>query len=319
MTATNATTRTLPAPSGAPRPVLAYIGLGLMGGPMSRRLVSRGWTVRGHDIATVRMNEAAGHGVQVFASAAEAAEDADLVLLNLPTTDAVEQVVFGPQGVARVMQPAQRVVDFSTNEVERGRGFIARLREERGCAWVDAPVSGGPVAAGSGTLTVMAGATDEDRAAVAPLMADVAARFTVLGPPGSGLVAKMLNQLMVGCLHATVAEFTVMAESAGIEADLVPQALAGGHADGVLFQQIYPRMRARDFAPRGYVRQLLKDLDMVQAFAKSLQVPTPMTAQAQTLYRMLAHLGHTELDTSAVLKLYERSPAPGDAADPSPR
>ena len=142
-------------------------------------------------------------------------------------------------------------------------------------------------------------------------MQDVAQRFTVLGPPGSGLVAKMLNQLMVGCLHATVAELTAAAEAAGIEADRVPEALAGGHADGVLFQQIYPRMRARDFAPRGYARQLLKDLDMVLAWTKELQVPTPMTAQAQTLYRMLARQGHQELDTSALLKLYEPPAAPG--------
>ena len=97
------------------------------------------------------------------------------------------------------------------------------------------------MAAGNGTLTGMAGASGAGEAAVKALMADVAARFTVLGPPGSGLVAKMLNQLMVGCLHATVAELTAVAEAAGIEADLVPQALAGGHADGVLFQQLYPR------------------------------------------------------------------------------
>ena len=303
----------------SPRPRLAYIGLGLMGGPMSRHLRARGWQVHGHDIRPQALDQAATHGVVPHDSARSAVQDCGLVLLNLPTTEAVEDVVFGPEGIAAVLQPPQCVVDFSTIRVDTGRSLAERLRRERGCGWVDAPVSGGPAAAGTGTLTVMAGAHEDDRAAVAALMADVAARFTVLGPPGSGLVAKMLNQLMVGCLHATVAEFTVMAESAGIEADLVPQALAGGHADGVLFQQIYPRMRARDFAPRGYVRQLLKDLDMVQAFAKSLQVPTPMTAQAQTLYRMLAHLGHTELDTSAVLKLYERSPAPGDAADPLPR
>ena len=293
-----------------PRPVLAYIGLGLMGGPMSAHLVARGWTVRGFDTVQERRDAAAARGVQICASARETAQGAGLVLLNLPTTDAVEDVMFGAQGLAQVMQPPQRVVDFSTIAVDRGRDFIARLQAQSGCSWVDAPVSGGPAAAGAGTLTVMAGAHEDDRDAVAPLMADVAARFTVLGPPGSGLVAKMLNQLMVGCLHATVAEFTVLAETAGIEADLVPQALAGGHADGVLFQQIYPRMRSRDFAPRGYVRQLLKDLDMVLAFAKDLQVPTPMTAQAQTLYRMLAHLGHTELDTSAVFKLYERDHAP---------
>lgn len=284
---------------------VAYIGLGLMGGPMSRHLVERGWKVRGFDNDKTRLTESAANGVIPCESAFEAAQDARLVLLNLPTTEAVQEVMFGEQGLSISLRPPQTVVDFSTISVEQGRAFIARLKQDTGCDWVDAPVSGGPVAAGSGTLTVMAGASKEGQTAVQSLMAEVSARYTVLGPPGSGLVAKMLNQLMVGCLHATVAELTVVAESAGIDADLVPQALTGGHADGVLFQQIYPRMRARDFAPRGYVRQLLKDLDMVLGFAKSLQVPTPMTAQAQTLYRMLAHQGHSELDTSAILKLYD--------------
>ncbi|MEY4645940.1 MAG: hypothetical protein RLZZ596_2771 [Pseudomonadota bacterium] len=284
---------------------VAYIGLGLMGGPMSRHLVERGWKVRGFDNVKTRLTESAANGVIPCESAFEAAQEARLVLLNLPTTEAVQEVMFGEQGLSRSMRPPQTVVDFSTINVEQGRAFIARLKQDTGCDWVDAPVSGGPVAAGSGTLTVMAGASKEGQSAVQSLMAEVSARYTVLGPPGSGLVAKMLNQLMVGCLHATVAELTVVAESAGIDADLVPQALSGGHADGVLFQQIYPRMRARDFAPRGYVRQLLKDLDMVLGFAKSLQVPTPMTAQAQTLYRMLARQGHSELDTAAVIKLYD--------------
>ena len=292
------------------RPTLAYIGLGLMGGPMSRHLVARGWVVRGFDVVAERVQAAAAHGVEPCTSARDASRGASLVLLNLPTTDAVEDVVFGTGGLHGVMAPPQRIVDFSTIAVDRGRDFIERLRSATGCGWIDAPVSGGPAAAGAGTLTVMAGAQADDLDAIAPVMADVAAHFTVLGAPGSGLVAKMLNQLMVGCLHATVAELTTLAERAGIEADLVPKALAGGHADGVLLQQIYPRMLARDFTPRGYVRQLLKDLDMVQAFAKDLQVPTPMTAQAQTLYRMLAHLGHAELDTSAVLKLYETPPTP---------
>lgn len=298
------------------RATLAYIGLGLMGGPMSRHLVSRGWDVRGFDIVPERVQAAAAHGVTPCPSARAAVAGADLVLLNLPTTEAVESVMFGPDGLAGALCPPQRVVDFSTIRVDSGRDFIRRLQTHSGCAWIDAPVSGGPAAAGAGTLTVMAGVHPQDCESITPLMADVAARFTVLGPPGSGLVAKMLNQLMVGCLHATVAELTTLAECAGIEADLVPQALAGGHADGVLFQQIYPRMRARDFAPRGYVRQLLKDLDMVQAFAKDLQVPTPMMAQAQTLYRLLAHLGHTELDTSAVLKLYEKPPPAAREAEP---
>jgi 3-hydroxyisobutyrate dehydrogenase-like beta-hydroxyacid dehydrogenase len=120
------------------------------------------------------------------------------------------------------------------------------------------------------------------------------------------LVAKTLNQLIVGCLHAVIAESAVIAEHAGIDASCIPAALSGGHADGVLFQQIYPRMLGKDFAPRGYARQLLKDLDMVQAFAAELKIPTPMTAQAQTLYRMLVHMGHAELDTSAIVKVIDR-------------
>lgn len=289
---------------------VAYIGLGLMGLPMSRHLVARGWEVHGHDIRAEQMAQAHSAGVHVHPTPASAAQGCELVLLNLPTTESVQDVVFGPDGLAKALRPPQCIVDFSTISVERGQAFSAAVLTQCGCGWVDAPVSGGPQAAGSGTLTVMAGARDEDIPRIQPLMRDVAARFTVLGPPGSGLVAKMLNQLMVGCLHATVAELVVLAEAAGIEADRVPEALAGGHADGVLLQQIYPRMRARDFVPRGYVRQLLKDLDMVQAYAKSLQVPTPMATQAQTLYRMLARLGHAELDTSALLRLYEPGSAP---------
>jgi 3-hydroxyisobutyrate dehydrogenase len=294
-----------PPVSTPPTSRIAYIGLGLMGLPMSRHLVSRGWDVHGYDLRSEQMDLASAVGVQVHPTAAEAALGCELVVLNLPTTEAVEAVVFGAHGLINTLRQPQCIVDFSTISVECGQAFSAQLLAQTGCGWIDAPVSGGPSAAGAGTLTVMAGARDEDLPRIQALMGDVAARFTVLGPPGSGLVAKMLNQLMVGCLHATVAELVVLAEAAGIEADLVPSALTGGHADGVLLQQIYPRMRQRDFAPRGYARQLLKDLDMVQAYAKSLQVPTPMAAQAQTLYRMLARLGHAELDTSALLRLYE--------------
>jgi len=285
-------------------PRLGYIGLGLMGGPMSRHLVSKGYTVQGYDIRMEACVAAATQGVRHCASIREACAGAEVVLLNLPTTDAMRDVVLGRDGMLDCLRPPQVVVDFSTIELDAAHGFIQRLADI-GCDWIDAPVSGGPVAAGQGSLTVMAGGQAEAVARVQALMSAVSARFTVVGPPGSGLVAKMLNQLIVGCLHAVMAEAVLVAEHAGIDAALIPQALAGGHADGVLFQQIVPRMLARDFEPRGYARQLLKDLDMVLAYAGRLKLPTPMTAQAQTLYRWLVHLGHAELDTSAVLKIYE--------------
>jgi 3-hydroxyisobutyrate dehydrogenase len=203
------------------------------------------------------------------------------------------------------MRAPHLLVDFSTIPVEHGRAHAQRLREATGCAWIDAPVSGGPPASGSGTLTVMAGGDAADIERLRPLMADVAARFTHMGPAGSGLVAKMLNQLIVGCLHTVMAEAASMAEAAGIDAARLPECLAGGHADGTLLQRLYPRMVARDFAPQGYARQLRKDLEMVNEFAAAVGTPAPMLQQALALYRRLIEAGHSELDTSAVFKLYE--------------
>jgi 3-hydroxyisobutyrate dehydrogenase len=287
------------------RPRIGYVGLGLMGGPMAARLVARGYPVRAFDILDARLQAAVGAGARAATSPADAARDADLVLLNLPTTDAVEQAVFGSDGVAGLLRADARIVDFSTVEVERGRGFAARLRAQAGAGWVDAPVSGGPPAVVAGTLTVMVGGADGDVAAASVLWPDIAARVTHMGPSGSGLAAKMINQLIVGCTHAVLAEAAVMAEAAGIDAVKLPECLQGGHADGTLLQRLYPRMVARDFAPQGYARQLLKDLELVSEFAGALKAPAPMAGQALSLYRMLIRQGHAELDTSALLKLYE--------------
>lgn len=287
------------------KPAIAYVGIGLMGLPMTRRLLGLGYRVTVFDIAPTQLELARETGAVVAANAAEAVRGANLVLLNLPTPHAVEAAVFGPEGVAEAIAPPQLLVDFSTIKVEQGQSHARRLREQTGCAWVDAPVSGGPPASGSGTLTVMAGGDAADIERLRPFMADVAARFTHMGPVGSGLAAKMLNQLIVGCLHAVMAEAASMAEAAGIDAARLPECLAGGHADGTLLQRLYPRMVAREFAPQGYARQLRKDLEMVNDYAAGLGTPVPMMGQALALYRRLIEAGHSELDTSAVFKLYE--------------
>jgi len=292
------------------RPRIGYVGVGLMGLPMVKRLLSLGYPVAAYDIVAARTEAARAAGARAASSPADTARDADVVLLNLPTTAAVEAAAFGPDGVAGAVRPPQLVVDFSTVKVGQGKAFAAKLRATTACGWIDAPVSGGPPASGAGTLTVMAGGDAADVARAAPLLADLSARFTHMGPSGAGLVAKMINQLIVGCGHAVMAEALALAEAAGIDAARVPECLAGGHADGTLLQKLYPRMVARDFAPQGYARQLLKDLEMVNEFAGGLKAPVPMTGEALSLYRMLIHLGHAELDTAAILKLYERD-APG--------
>jgi 3-hydroxyisobutyrate dehydrogenase len=288
----------------ASKPRLGYVGVGLMGLPMTKRLLSLGYPVRAYDIVPARLEAARAAGAAVARSPADAAAEADLVLLNLPTTEAVEQAVFGAGGVASAIRPPQRLIDFSTIKVEKCKAFAAKLGGETGVGWIDAPVSGGPPASGSGTLTVMAGGDPADVEGARGFFADVAGRFTHMGPVGSGMVAKMLNQLIVGCGYAVMAEAAVLAEAAGIDASRLPECLGGGHADGSLLQRIYPRMVARDFAPQGYARQLLKDLEMVNEFAGGMKAPTPMMGEALSLYRMLVHLGHSELDGVALVKLY---------------
>ena len=285
---------------------IGYVGVGLMGLPMARRLLSLGYAVRVYDIAPQSIAAARDAGAAVASSAADAVRGSELALLNLPTPEAVEAAMFGKNGVASALKPPQLLVDFSTIKVYQCKAYAQRLREMTGVGWIDAPVSGGPPASGTGTLTVMAGGEAAEIERLRPFFADVAGRFTHMGPTGAGMATKMLNQLIVGAGHALMAEAVVLAEAAGIDPARLPECLAGGLADSALLQKLYPRMVKRDYAPQGYVRQLLKDLEMVNEFAGALKAPTPMMSEALTLYRMLAHLGHTELDTAAVLKLYER-------------
>lgn len=286
------------------KPRIGYVGVGLMGLPMLKRLVSLGYGVTAYDIVKQRVEAACAAGAQAAGSPAEAAEGVELVLLNLPTPAAVEAVVLGESGLCSALTTAQGVVDFSTIKPTTARELAGELHTATGAGWIDAPVSGGPPAAGDGTLTIMAGGDASDIERASALFADVGQRFTHLGPVGSGLAAKLINQLFVGCGHAAMAEAIALAESAGIDAARIPECLAGGLADSSLLQRFYPRMVQRQFAPQGYVRQLLKDLEMVHEYAGSFKTPAPMTAEAVSLYRMLAHLGHSELDTVALVKLY---------------
>ncbi len=281
---------------------LGYIGVGLMGGPMVKRLQSLGWKLRTYDIVPERSGSP---------SAAEAARGADVVLLNLPTNDAVKDAMFRRDGVASVMTEKQLVVDFSTIPVDECRSHAARLFEQTGCRWVDAPVSGGPPASANGSLVVMAGGKESDLARLEPFMRDISQRCTRMGALGAGLAAKMINQLVVGVGHAMLAEGVALCAKAGIDAARIPECLAGGYADSGLMQAFWPRMAQQDFAPRGYLRQLLKDLEMVNDWAGHMKTPAPMLMEAVSLFRLAASHGYSELDSSAVVKIYKANSGSG--------
>ena len=128
------------------KPSIGYVGVGLMGLPMVKRLIERGYKVKAFDIVKEKTQAAAAAGASAATSPADAARDVDVVLLNLPTTDAVETAVFGADGVASVLRKPQILIDFSTIKVGKGKLYAERLQSETGCGWIDAPVSGGPPA-----------------------------------------------------------------------------------------------------------------------------------------------------------------------------
>jgi 3-hydroxyisobutyrate dehydrogenase len=295
------------------KPPLGYVGTGLMGGPMVERLLSLGYSVRAFDIDTNRLMGAELAGARAVGSPFETAAGAHFVLLNLPSLQAAENALFGIGGLVDALTPPQALVDFSTIPASACRDLARRLFERSGCSWIDAPVSGGPQASRAGTLTIMAGGSDGDIARIGPLMGDISQNFTHVGPTGAGSVAKTIAQLVVGSTYAVLAEAVRLAEASGIDAAILPTCVRGGHADGELMRQLYPRIAAHDFAPRAYARQLLKDLEAVQDLARDTHVPTPMSSQATQLYRLLVAAGHAEIDGCGVYKLFETQTATGPA------
>ncbi len=288
------------------KPTIGFIGLGLMGQAFTKRLVACGYPVTGFDIAAEKVEQATKHGVTAATSCADVTSNSDVVLMCVVSTDAVHEAVFGAGGVVESASADKVLVDHSTTIMENTKAMADALRARSGMAWVDAPVSGGPPAAEAGTLAIMAGGGDGDVAKVTPLMNDLASTFTHLGGVGAGQVTKMVNQILVLTNYCVLAEALALAEAAGIDASKIPDALAPGHAGSNLLKSAFPRMIARDFEPAGYARQILKDLDMVHDIAKSLKVPTPMSSQAASLFRILVSKGHADKDGIAVLKLYDQ-------------
>ena len=283
---------------------IGFIGLGLMGQAFTRRLVACGYPVTGYDVRQQQIAAAQSHGVEPASSAAEVARASDQVHVCVMTKDDLAAAVFGPDGVAAGSTAGKLLVDHSTTDAGVTRALAERLRAETGMGWIDAPVSGGPPAAAAGTLAIMAGGAEADVAKAGPVLADLGT-CTHMGPVGAGQTTKMVNQVLVLNNYCILAEALALAEAGGVDAARIPEALGAGYAGSTMLQKLYPRMVARDFAPAGYAFQALKDLDMVHDLAKALQVPTPMSAQAASLFRILNAKGHGQLDGLAVLKLYD--------------
>jgi 3-hydroxyisobutyrate dehydrogenase len=287
------------------RPKIGFVGLGLMGAPMVRRLVARGWQVAVWNLEPERYAEV--KNVTVLDGPHQVREASDIVIFCILNGDAVEECCFGPKGLAQVKSGASLLIDCSTINPDRTLALAERLKAETGMGWVDAPISGGPAAAGEGNLTIMMGGDGADVGRAMPVLADLATNLTHIGVLGAGQTAKIINQAIVGVGYVLMAEALALAEAAGIDAARLPAALAGGMADSTVLKRIYPQQAARDYEPpRGYARQLDKDLINVMHFVEEHGLQLPLIARAASRYHEFAH-DRPMQDSAAVARLYEKS------------
>lgn len=287
------------------KPVLAYIGLGLMGAPMTRRLLAAGYAVHVWNRSPGKLAPAVEAGAIPAASPRAAAAAADIVLMCLFDAGAVEAVVFGPDGIAGAGGTGKVLVDHASIRPDKTREFAARLRATNGMDWIDAPVSGGVKGATEGSLAIMCGGASTAFERARPVMASYAANVNLMGPSGSGQVTKLCNQVICGTTMVVIAEAVRLAQNAGVDARLLTRALAGGFADSKPLQILAPRMIDRPEESIGAADTMLKDLDTAVDLGRETGTPLPVSGLAAQLLRTLAAQGKGGEEISAIIDLYD--------------
>ncbi|MCG4453941.1 NAD(P)-dependent oxidoreductase [Pseudomonas sp. MMS21-TM103] len=291
-------------------PALAFAGIGLMGLPMTRRLLAAGYPLSVWNRSPDKCLPLLELGAQRAQTPAELCTDAGMVMLCLANTEVVREVVFGPGGIVEGARPGQLLVDFSSLEPAATRAMAAELEQRCGMRWVDAPVSGGTPGAEAGSLAIMAGGREEDVERARPVLAHLGQRLTRMGDVGAGQVTKLCNQMIVACNALVIAEVVALAEQAGVDASLLAPALAGGFADSKPLQILAPQMASSQFEPiKWHVRTLLKDLDSAVKLSREIGSATPLSGLAAQLMRLHGSQGNLQRDPATLVQLYREGEA----------
>jgi 2-hydroxy-3-oxopropionate reductase len=282
---------------------LGFIGLGIMGTPMARHLISAGHTVylntRGNP-----PDDLVNAGGKPCADATEVAQKADIIFLMLPDTPDVENVLFGAGGVAAGLTAAKTVVDMSSISPTQTKAFAERINA-LGCDYMDAPVSGGEVGAKAASLTIMVGASEDTFDKVLPLLQCIGKNITLVGGNGDGQTCKVANQIIVALNIAAVGEALLFASKAGADPAKVRQALMGGFASSRILEVHGERMIKRTFNPGFRIGLHQKDLGLALQGARELGMALPQTAGAAQLMQVCSANGLQNLDHSGLVRALE--------------
>ena len=285
------------------RYTLGFVGIGLMGLPLSLRLLAAGFRVNVWNRTVAKLDEVSGAGAKVCDSVSELVKASDVVILCLTDTAAVEAVV--REQIIGNGSADKLLIDLSSIHPDATRRMAAELRAACGMRWVDAPVSGGTAGAEQGSLAIMAGGADSDIEIAREVLRPLYSRLTHMGPVGSGQTTKICNQMIVSCNVLVIAEMMALAKSAGVDAAKIPEALAGGFADSKPLQIVGPEMADKRFEPvKWRVKTLLKDLHMAVDLAGKQGSAVPMSGLAAQLMQLHGSGGFLEQDPSTLIKLY---------------
>lgn len=280
---------------------IGFVGVGLMGQPMCQRLLQAGHALTVWNRSVEKTAGLQQMGALVASSLADLAAKSDVIFLCLFDAEAVEQVVFGEQGLhSYTGLDTKIIVDHSSISPQKTQEFAARLAKN--WQWLDAPVSGGTAGAHQGSLAIMVGGNTTSLDSIKPILRAYAAQITHMGPVGAGQVTKLCNQTIVTATIAAVGEAVRLAEDAGVNTSLLPQALAGGWADSVLLQTFVPRMLHLPLEATATVQVMLKDLNTIASLAQEQGTSMPVSHATQQLHQLAQRQGLGDKDVSYIIQ-----------------
>lgn len=283
---------------------IGFIGLGVMGRPMAANLLEAGHDLVVYNPSPAAVEELVGRGAKAAGNPAEVAGQAEVVMIMVPDSPQVEEVMLGEDGVLSTAADGQLVIDLSSI-APASAASIAEQARERGVRFLDAPVSGGEQGAIDGTLSIMVGGEAADFDAAKSLL-DVLGKTVIhVGPPGAGQTVKLANQMLVGGIIELVSEAFVLLEASGVDLAAAVQVLAGGLAGNAILDKKAAGMLAHEFDPGFRIDLHHKDLTNALAAARDLGVAVPVTAVVAQLLIALRAMGRGGLDHTAVLTLIE--------------
>jgi 3-hydroxyisobutyrate dehydrogenase len=290
------------------KPTLGFIGIGLMGKPMTLRLLNAGFSVNVWNRSPEKLIPVINAGAIACTSIAELVKASNIILLCLSDTMAVESVI--SNHILENGSENQLLIDLSSIHPENTRQLASTLYEKCGMGWVDAPVSGGVAGAEQGSLAIMAGGSIKNINIARVVLAPLYKQLTHMGDVGSGQVTKICNQMIVSCNVLVIAEMIALAKQAGVAAEKIPEALSGGFADSRPLQIVGPEMATVAFEPvKWRVKTLLKDLNMAVDLSIKQGNAIPMSGLAAQLMQLHGSNGYLEQDPATLIKLFTKNDA----------